>query len=133
MKNKDIITLVSGGFLSATAHSIPNEHFYKFFRFRREVEKAVRALGDAQAALMRECGIDPAKFHEASGEPLERYGEANNRLLEEDCGVEVKARIPFEFYKGLYDENKTAAGDIFANNAVEVVIIDNLFNTDDNE
>ena len=133
MKNKDIITLANGGFLAATAHALPPEHFYKWHKFKRAVGKAVRDLIEAQEALMRDCGIDPAKYHETIGEPRDRYEAANDKLLEEDCGIEVKARIPFEFYKGIYDENKTDGGDIFANGAVEAIIIDNLFNTDDNE
>ena len=43
----------------------------------------------------------------------------------------MKARIPFELYKGIYDENqRTINGvpfDIFANVGVEAIILDNLF------
>jgi len=127
MKNQDIITLCNGGFLAATAHSLPEAHFYKFFRFKREAEKANRRIGDAQVALLKECGIDPQKFAEASDEAREKFTKANALLLDEDAGIEVKARIPFAFYKGVYDENKTERGDIFANMAVEAVLLDNLF------
>ena len=127
MKNQDIITLCHGGFLVATAHSLPDEHFYKFFRFKRSVEKANRHLGDAQTALLKDCGIDPAKFGEASDEAREKFAKANALLLEEDSGVEVKARIPFALYKGVYDENRTQRGDIFADMSVESVLLDNLF------
>ena len=128
MKNKDIMTLALGGLLAATAHSLPVEHFYKFHKFRRAVEKANRALREAQVALLRDCGIDdPSMFDDAPAENQERFRIANSSLLDEDSGVAVKARIPFEFYKGLYDENKTATGDIFANLEVEAVVLDNLF------
>ena len=127
MKNKDIITLCNGGFLTATAHSLPVEQFYKFHKFKRAVEKANRALGEAQAALLKDCGIEPAKFGEAKPEEMERFNAANADLLGEDSGVEVKARIPFELYKGVYDENKTERGDIFADMTVEAVLLDNLF------
>ncbi|MBP5689298.1 MAG: hypothetical protein J6W74_00115 [Bacteroidales bacterium] len=127
MKNKDIVTLCNGGFLAAAAHSLPVEHFYKFCRFKREVAKAVRALADEQSALMKECGIDPGKFDEAQKESLERYAKSNGKLLEEETAVAVKARIPLEFYKGIYDENKGGTIDIFANNEVEELVLDNLF------
>lgn len=127
MKNKDIITLCNGGFLAATAHSLPVEHFYKFFRFKRAVEKANRHIGDAQTALLKECGIDPQKFSEAPEDKREEFVKANTLLLDEDSGVEVKARIPFACYKGVYDENRTQRGDIFADMSVEAVLLDNLF------
>lgn len=127
MKNKDIITLANGGFLVATAHCLPEEHFYKFHKFRRAVERAVRAISDSQAALMRDCGIDPEKFTEAPAKKKERYYAANKALLDEDSDVKVNARIPFEFYKGVYDENQTEKVDIFANVTVESLIIENLF------
>lgn len=127
MKNQDIITLCNRGFLVATAHSLPDEHFYKFFRFKRAVEKANRHIGAAQTALLKECGIDPQKFQEAPEDKREEFVKANTLLLEEDSGVEVKARIPFACYKGVYDENRTQRGDIFADMSVESVLLDNLF------
>ena len=84
-------------------------------------------LGEAQADLFKECKIDPCKFNEAPKEDQKRFKEANIALLEEDAGIEVKARIPIEFYKAFYDENKTERLDIFASPDVEAVILDNLF------
>ena len=133
MKNRDIITLCNGGFLAATGHSLPVEHFYKFHRFRRAVERANRAIGEAQLALLKDCGIEPGKFADAPAEALERFNVANDALLAEDCGVEVKARIPMSCYKGIYDENKTAERDIFADIAVEAVLLDNLFTEEEND
>lgn len=127
MTNKEIIILANGGFLSATAHTLPLEHFYKFHRFKRAVERANRTLGEAQTALLQDCGIDPSRLAEADEDARARFHAANTALLNEDAAVEVKARIPFEFYKELYDENKTAARDIFANADVEAVVLDNLF------
>lgn len=131
MKNKDIITLCNGGFLTATAHTLPVEYFYKWHKFKRAVERANRALGEAQAALLRDCGIEPSKFSEADKECRSRFNSTNAQLLDEDSGVEVKARIPFACYKGIYDENKTECGDIFADGEVEAVLLDNLFTEDD--
>lgn len=138
MKNKDIITLANGGFLAATAHSLPVEHFYKFHRFKRAVEKANIAISAQQSDLLRDCGIDaskvnlePDKLTDAEREAQARFFEANKALVDEESDVAVKARIPFELYKGIYDENqRTINGvpfDIFANVGVEAIILDNLF------
>lgn len=131
MTNKDIITLCNGGFLAATGHSLPVEHFYKFHKFRRAVERANRAIGEAQLALLKDCGIEPGKFGDAPAEALQRFNVANDALLAEESGVEVKARIPIALYKGIYDENKTAERDIFADIAVEVIVLDNLFSEEE--
>lgn len=127
MKNKDIITLCNGGFLAATGHCLPVEHYYKFYKFKRAVANANRAIGTAQADLLHDCGIDPTKFGEAPAEALERFNTANNALRDEDSGVEVSCRIPAEFYKKLYDENVKDGRDIFADVEVEAIVIDNLF------
>lgn len=131
MKNEDIITLCNGGFLAATGHSLPVEHFYKFHKFKRDVAQANRGIGKAQAALLKDCGIEPGKFADAPAEALERFNVANDALLAEECGVEVKARIPMSCYKGIYDENKTAERDIFADIAVEAIVLDNLFSEEE--
>ena len=125
------MTLCNGGFLIATAHSLPVEHFYKFHKFKREVSKANSRLGDMQKDLLRECGIDPEKVEESDEKAMERFNAGNKAILDEDAGVNVKARIPFECYKGVYDENKMDGRkiDIFANIEVENIILDNLFET----
>jgi len=127
MKNNDIIIICNGGFLAATGHSLPVEHFYKFHKFKREVAKVNRAIGQAQADLLKDCGIDREKFGEAPAEALERFNAANNALREEDAGIKVKSRIPMECYKAFYDENNKEGRDIFADMDVEAIIIDNLF------
>lgn len=121
------MNICNGGFLEATGHSLPVEHFYKFHKFKREVAKVNHVLGEAQADLFKECKIDPRKFNEAPKEDQKRFKEANKALLEEDAGIEVKARIPIEFYKKLYDENVKDGRDIFADVEVEAIVIDNLF------
>ena len=138
MKNKDIVTLANGGFLAATAHSLPVEHFYKFHRFKRAVEKANAAISAQQVDLLRDCGIDASKVSiaadkltDAEREAQARFFAANAVLVEEESPVEVRARIPFECYKGVYDENRRTvngvAVDIFANMDVEAIVLNNLF------
>jgi len=127
MKNKDIITLCNGGFLAATAHSLPAEQFYKWHKFRRAIDRANRAIGMEQGALLSECGIDVSKIKETEPEAMSRFEKANGALLDEESTIRVKSRIPFELYKGVYDENRTDKGDIFANCEVEAILLDNLF------
>lgn len=131
MKNKEIVIIANGGFLAATAHSLPVEHFYKFHKFRRAVEKAYRDIAAQQVDLMKECGLDPAALNAADQEARKRFDSVNNDMLAEGSPVTVKARIPFELYKGFYDENRQTINgrqiDIFANIEVENIILDNLF------
>ena len=125
------MTLANGGFLAATGHSLPVEHFYKFHKFRRDVEKANTALGAKQHDLLAACELDPAHLADAPQEALDRFKAANADLLAEEVDVAAKARIPIEFYKGIYDENRRTVGDstvdIFADINVEAIILDNLF------
>lgn len=132
MKNKDIITIVDAlpGFLLATGHSLPVEHFYKFVKFKRGVQKAYEAITKAQRDFMREVGIEERDFSNPgtiSKEKADRFNASNSALLDEDVEFECPAKIPMEYYKGFYDENKTDKGDIFANPLVENIILDNLF------
>lgn len=142
MKNRDILKLVNGGILAATAHSLPVEHFYKWFRFRRELEKAYLAIDREQAALMKECGVtretvnlvpeERRKLPPEVQEKVAGFEAVNGRLLDEEAAIKLPARIPAELYKGIYDENRAvpfAGGrvDVFANMAVEAAVLENLF------
>lgn len=134
MKNRDIMTLCNGGFFAATAHSLPTEHFYKFFKFKRDVIKANRNLAEMQEQLINEFDIRNIKDEE--DEKINKFHEANNKVLSEDADVTVKSRIPFEFYKGIYDENRETSFvgqkvDIFADPNVEAIILDQLFEPDE--
>lgn len=131
MKNRDIITLVNGGFLAATAHTLPVEHFYKWHRFKRDISKVNEAIGAEQADLLQDCGLDPTNLDDADPVALEKFSVANNALLNEESGVTVKSRIPFDFYKDIYDENRRTLNgqriDIFSNVDLETVVLANLF------
>lgn len=138
MKNKDILTLVNGGILAATAHSLPVEHFYKWHKFRRALEKHYVAIDVEQKALMKNCGIDPASFNDAPQETLARFDEANAQLMNDEAPIQLPAPIPAEFYKGIYDENRAVpfAGrtvDIFSNLQVETAVLEYLFTDPDAE
>lgn len=124
MKNIDIITLGNGGFLKASAHSIPVEHFYKFVKFKRAVQQAYERISKCQVAFLAETGLTPEVLRDgtADAEKLERYGSLNAALIAEETEIAV-ARIPVVCYKGLYDEN----GELFLDPAIEVIVLDNLF------
>lgn len=124
MKNIDIITLGNGGFLKASAHSIPVEHFYKFVKFKRAVQQAYERISKCQVAFLAETGLTPEVLRDgtADAEKLERYGSLNAALIAEETEIAV-ARIPVVCYKGLYDEN----GELFLDPAIEAIVLDNLF------
>ena len=131
MKNKDIITLGNAGFFRAAAHSIPVEHFYKFVKWKRDLQKAYIEIGRTQEDFRKEAGIkmeDLQPDAKPDQEALERYFALNEAFVNEDNPVTAK-RIPIEFYKGLYDEN----GDLFTDPDIEAIVLDNLFKEDDNE
>ena len=132
MKKKDIITLVNGGILRATAHSLPVEHFYKWHKFRRELDREYRHIDEEQASLLQECGIVPGRINEASEEELLRFNEANRQLLDDDVTLNLPAPIPTEYYKGIYDENRevdlgNGKVDVFASLPVETIVLETLF------
>ena len=142
MKNRDILNLVNGGILAATAHSLPVEHFYKWFKLRRALEKAYLSLDQEQAVLMKECGVahemvnlkpeERKKLPVEDQEKIAGFDVVNGKLLDEEAVIKLPARIPVEFYKGIYDENRAVpfAGvrvDIFANMAVEAIVLENVF------
>ena len=131
MKNRIIVTLVNGGILAASAHTLPVEHFYKWFKFRKALEKQYLLINGEQKALEQECGIEPGK-KDATEEDEARFVEAYNQLLEEESGIKLPAKIPFEYYKGIYDENRSVpmgdvTVDVFANLMVESAVLEYLF------
>ena len=128
MKYKDIITLVQGGLMAASAHSLPVEHYYKFHKFRRAVARAYGELGKEQEELMKEMGVTQQMINTKQDDPaVIAFDRANADLLEETVQMNLPARIPYEHYRGIYDENRTPRGDIFASFVVEELVLDNLF------
>lgn len=128
MKYKDIIALVQGGLMAASAHSLPVEHYYKFHKFRRVVARAYEELGKEQEALMKEMGVTQQMVNTKKDDPaVIAFDKANADLLKEPVQLNLPAKIPYEFYRGIYDENRTPRGDIFASYVVEEIVLDNLF------
>lgn len=139
MKNRDIITLGNAGFLAATGHSLPVEHFYKFVKFKRALWKAYASVSDMQTAFAKEAGLDVKDLvpgGKPDAEALAKYNALNAQMIAEDCQMPA-VRIPMDCYKGFYDENRAVMlggrpVDLFANIEVEGLILENLFSEDEN-
>ena len=125
MKNKDILILANNGIFTATAHCLPPEHYYQWYKFKRDLKEALDSFAKGQADLMKEYGIVPGHDEQIPEVEKEKYVETFNLLLEDEVTVEVKARIPFRYYKELYDENNEVAA--FKSLGLESIIIDTLF------
>lgn len=138
MTNQDILNLVNGGILVASAHSLPVEQYYKWYKFRRQIERQYQHIDAEQAAIMKECGIQPGGFEEASKDALARFDEMNKKMMKEEVDIKIIAPIPYEFYRGVYDENRAVdlgykKVDVFANIRVEDVILQTLFKGGEND
>lgn len=144
MKTKDIITAVNSGVLNMTGHTLPEEEYYKMFRFKRAVRAKYEEFRDAESALLDELSNE-GELKEQGGKKvfspvkedgtpdtqrLMQFRSTMDNLLKEEADVSV-GRISMRYYKALYDENrKTIEGkdvDILADPIVEDFVIDNLF------
>jgi hypothetical protein len=126
MKKQDILTLAKGGFFEATAHCLPADEFYKWYTFRRKLFASLLEIKRDEDALREQCGIRPGQ-KDVAKETKERFLEVEKKLLDENIAVEISARIPFKYYKEIYDENNIGGRDIFSAVAVESLVIDHLF------
>lgn len=130
MKNKDILLLANAGIFTTTAHCLPPEHYFKWYKFKRDIKDALENIAKGQADLMKEYGIVQGRDEQIPELEKEKYVETFNLLLEDDACINVQTRIPFKFYKELYDENDQVA--VFKKLDLEELIIDSLFeNTTD--
>lgn len=125
MKNKDILLLANSGIFTATAHCLPPVHYFQWYKFKRDIKEALENLAKGQADLMKEYGIVPGHDEKIPELEKEKYVETFSLLLEEDVPLGIEKRIPFKYYKELYDENDQVAA--FKNLGLESVIIDALF------
>lgn len=146
MKTKEIINVIDAGILNATGHSLPEEEYYKFFRFKRTIRKIYDEFAAAEAALLKEVGFTSDEMRQVNGKivlaplkkdgtpdtsRLSKYQSAIRGLLDEEVKLENQERIPVNCYKALYDENRKevngAIVDIFSSHVIEDFVIDNLF------
>lgn len=146
MKIKEIVNVVNAGILSATGHTLPEEEYYKFFKFKRSLKKLYDNFSNAETDLLKDIEISSDEIKQLDGriiiaprkedgtidnEKLSKYYSAVKNLLEEDVTIDISKKIPIKYYKNIYDENcKEINGkkiDIFASNQLEDFIVDNLF------
>lgn len=126
MKKQDIVTLAKGDFLLATAHCLPADEFYKWYKFRRQIALAFTDIAKEDSALREQCGI-PQGRADIPSEVADRYKTVYKKLMDENIAIDISSRIPFKYYKEIYDENQTEGRDVFASAKVEMLVIDNLF------
>lgn len=126
MKKSDIIAMVNAGLLYATQHELSTAHSYKVFKLKSEVRKAFDAIGEAEEALRKDCGIeDGAAFDrrltelrnltertakeqkelDEMNKTLKGYIEQQLLLHAEEVTLDVKA-MPYEEWVRLQNENK---------------------------
>lgn len=71
MKNLEVITMIEGGILSLTAHSLDVAHAYKLAKFKSELKKTYNQFVADNNALLQEVGIeDPYSFDARRAELL---------------------------------------------------------------
>ena len=126
MKKSDIISLVQGKFLEATAHCLPAEEFYKWYKFRKQISDIFNDIVKDEQSLYTQCGIKQGQ-KDIPAATKEKFMKVYQTFLDENVTVEISSRIPFSFYKEIYDENKTSTKDVFSNIFVESLVIANLF------
>ena len=57
MKNKDILTLVNSGCLSATYHTLSDDGAYSVYKFKKAVKSLLTAFLTEKVSFGRELGI----------------------------------------------------------------------------
>lgn len=63
MKNSDIIALIRAGILGMTSHDLPAAEAYKAVKLKMEVQRAYKALSEAEQGVLAECGIEDVDRH----------------------------------------------------------------------
>lgn len=132
MKKAEIIGLYENGILTVTTHCLTAKESYNVVKFRKTIRTAVEDIQSSETDLQQEAGIDdPLAFDkrrselmqlrrrtDEEAEELARMNDkfllfANMRreLLNEDVEV-YAARLKYESWKALQDENKTDKKDL---------------------
>ena len=127
MKNRDILSLVERGFLTTTNHTLSAAAGYRFYKFRKAVNKAYLAITESESELLAAAGIDshPLAFNKRLEDlrvKAERTADEQKELVEmakkastynqmraemQNEEVEMPAIIllTYEEWKALQDEN----------------------------
>lgn len=143
MRNLDIIILANAGIMRATGYDLQPKEAYQFYLLKKQIEKAVSSIREAEGEFVKNAGIDnPEAFDERTKElsgkselskeerkeldehrnTLDKLNEMRKALYEDETDIRVKP-IPFESWFRLQKENSKE--NIFGGNAE--AILENVF------
>lgn len=105
MKYSEIITLVNGGLINATAHDADSSYAYKFLKLRKKVDSLFNEYVEKEKALLKECGLEEGKKIEDEAK-AKRYLEMRKELLDEEVTLDGIKTVPYEVWVELQRENR---------------------------
>ena len=127
MKNLEVTTMIEGGILNLTAHSLDVAHAYKLAKFKSELKKTFNQFISDNNALLQEVGIEDPDFFDTrraellGKEPLNkpekqelaemnakltRLSAMRNSLGNEPVTLDGVKTMPYEQWFLLQKENK---------------------------
>lgn len=111
IKNNLLVILAQVGGLNITANNISAADAYKVIKFRRAVAKAFEALGEAEKAIIKDCGLEIAEKGELSGtdEAKAKFCKLQAELYNDEADLGDIKTITFESWHELKKENKALA------------------------
>lgn len=124
MKNYDVINLVHAGILGITSNDLDSGQAYKVLKFKKAVNKAYEAIGEAEKAVLAEAGIKDGESFEKELIELrktkenpdklskmekknQRFVELRKKVFEEDVTLEGTKTLSYEDFHTLQKENKS--------------------------
>ncbi len=118
MKYSEIITLVNGSIINATAHDADSSHAYKFLKLRKKVDSLFNEYIEKEKSLMKECGLEEGKkIEDNDRDKAKRYFEMRKELLDEEVVLDGIKTVPYDVWVELQRENraKTVKKRVFVN------------------
>ncbi len=120
LKNNIIVALAQVGCLNITANTLSAADGYKVIKFRRAVAKAFEALGEAERAIIKDCGLEIADKGELTGkdEDKAKFRKLQSELYADEADLgDIKA-VSYESWHLLKNENK-GLGNAFVEDSLE--------------
>lgn len=115
MKNKDVLTLVNSGCLSATYHTLSDDGAYNVYKFKKVVKSLLTSFLTEKVSIGRKLDIpDIATFLKTtkSGEKLVQVSELLKKLsnadVPEDAFKDVSL-LSYSEWRKLQEENKSTS------------------------
>ena len=111
IKNNLLVILAQVGGLNITANNLSAADAYKVIKFRRAVAKAFEALGDAEKAIIKDCGLEIVEKGELNGtdEAKAKFRKLQAELYNDEVDLGDIKTISFESWHELKKENKALA------------------------